>query len=575
MTRTFFVFLLGTTLHAQDWPQWGRTAQHNGAADVAANHFERIETTIVIDPFAEDEKAASGQGDLIVHYPVPLVDGDDLYLLEKGGAFTSLGTAQTQTWNVKNVRRTASGFVTRWMFASDWKPVPSAQPTGGPQWEPVFHPLLGADVVWVPGAGGTMLEIRRSDGSLMARRNPFGGPVNPNIYTAGPPVLDAAGNLFYNAIQLNPSAPWDSSLPGAWLVRIAADGTTSVAPFASLTPNAPAANAPCIATFPTGALPFPPSRNAVAPTIPCGAERPGINSTPAVGADGTIYTVSRAHFDSRYAFLVAVNPDLSPKWAASMRERLSDGCNVALPPNGAPGGCRADAITGVDPSDNRPGSGAVIDDSTASPVVLPDGNIIYGSYSRYNYSQGHLMKFSASGTFLGAYGFGWDITPGVYRHGGTYSIVLKENHYDLGSYCNDPAVCPPRNDSAPSDPEQYFITQLDPSLHVEWQFRNTESDACARAGASRDCQFETTHGFEWCVNAVAIDRDGVVYANSEDGNLYAIAQGGTLRQRMFLAAALGAAYTPLSIGGDGRIYAQNNGTLFVVGNVARRRAAAH
>jgi outer membrane protein assembly factor BamB len=72
-------------------------------------------------------------------------------------------------------------------------------------------------------------------------------------------------------------------------------------------------------------------------------------------------------------------------------------------------------------------------------------------------------------------------------------------------------------------------------------------------------------GFEWCVNGMAIDSRGVVYANSEDGHLYAINQGGTLRQTIFQQLALGAAYTPASLGGDGKIYSQNAGHLFVVG----------
>jgi hypothetical protein len=567
----FFLFIAAATLHAQDWPQWGRTPQHDGVASVTAQRVDRIEASIVIDPFVEIEKAQDDD-EPFVHYPVPLIDGDDLYLLEKSGAFTSHQTAQTQTWNVKNVRRTGAAYLTRWVFASDWMPVPHGQ-SSGPHWEPVFHPILGPDIVWVPAAGGTMFKVRRSDGTLVARVNPFGSSVNPNIYTAGPPVLDGAGNLFYNVIQLNPGTPWTTDPAGSWLVQIGARGATTIVSFAALTPDAPPADAQCIDVFRSNQLPFPPSRNATAPTERCGPQRPGINSTPAVGLDGTIYTVSRAHFNSRYAFLIAVNPDMTSKWATSMRERFFDGCNVVLPPNGTPAGCRVDAMTGVDPADNRPGSGAVLDDATSSPVVLPDSNLLYGAFSGYNYSQGHLMKFSAAGAFLGAYGFGWDITPAVYRHGTTYSIVLKENRYNTGGYCFDRVICPPRNESAPSNPEQYFITQLDPSLAVEWQFRNHETDACERAGSFLKCASVTTHGFEWCVNAVAVDRNGVVYANSEDGFLYAIEQGGAARQRIFLDTALGAAYTPLAIGGDGRIYTQNNGTLFVVSNIAHRRAA--
>ena len=62
-----------------------------------------------------------------------------------------------------------------------------------------------------------------------------------------------------------------------------------------------------------------------------------------------------------------------------------------------------------------------------------------------------------------------------------------------------------------------------------------------------------------------MDNQGVVYANSEDGNLYAIHQGGTLKANIFLDLALGAAYTPLAIGPDGKIYTENKGVLFVIG----------
>ena len=68
------------------------------------------------------------------------------------------------------------------------------------------------------------------------------------------------------------------------------------------------------------------------------------------------------------------------------------------------------------------------------------------------------------------------------------------------------------------------------------------------------------------LDAFVIDGNGVVYANSEDGNLFALKQGGTLKQEIFQQLALGAAYTPTSIGSDGKIYSQNAGHLFVAGN---------
>ncbi len=67
-----------------------------------------------------------------------------------------------------------------------------------------------------------------------------------------------------------------------------------------------------------------------------------------------------------------------------------------------------------------------------------------------------------------------------------------------------------------------------------------------------------------------------MYVNSEDGHLYTIRQGhtgvfdinstGPKAKRLFLRLAIGAAYTPASLGGDGKIYSQNDGRLVVVGN---------
>jgi predicted transcriptional regulator len=72
-------------------------------------------------------------------------------------------------------------------------------------------------------------------------------------------------------------------------------------------------------------------------------------------------------------------------------------------------------------------------------------------------------------------------------------------------------------------------------------------------------------GFEWCINAPAIDKNGVVYANSEDGYVYAIHQQGTVHEAIFQDEALGAAYTPLAIDAVGRILTMNHGQLTIIG----------
>jgi outer membrane protein assembly factor BamB len=347
----------------------------------------------------------------------------------------------------------------------------------------------------------------------------------------------------------------EKDITGAWLVRVKPDGSATSVPFATLVPNAPTATDQCTTSFSTRTQPrpWPPTPTAVAPTAPCGSVRPGINAAPAIAADGTIYVVGHANFNPSYGFLAAVNPDLTPKWSTSMRNIFNDGCGVLVPYGTASNACRAGATLGVDPNTNQPGSGAVLDDSTSSPVVLPDGSVLYGAYTNYNGARGHLIRFSSTGAIVANYDFGWDTTPAVWEHGGTYSIVMKENFYAQ---------------------QAYYITQLDPSLKKEWQFKSTETHACGRGpDGNVTCVDEQPNGFEWCVNAPAIDIRGTVYANSEDGNLYAIAQGGTVEDKIFLQLALGAGYTPVSIGPDGRLYAQNAGHLFAVGGSRPRHRA--
>jgi len=562
-------FVLTTALSQQNsgWPEWGQDQTHIGTVNVAGQNLNRILANIVYDPFIDQEKAPeNGDGDLLVHYQTPLVDGNDVYMEFKTGTYTSITTWETQTWNEKKLSWVGGNLSEQWSFQSDWKPVPF-NPAGLPSWEPVFHAVLAGDFVYVPGAGGTVFKVRKSDGSLVARYNPFDNQIVSNMFLTGPITADSAGDIYYNTLKLKNSNPWGDDVINAFLVKITASGTISSAQFKDIMIGEMGANDPCEVGFSTPP-PWPPTPTAVAPTRNCGAVRPGINVAPAVGPDGTIYTIARNHFVTRYGYVVAVNPDMTPKWTASMHGVLNDGCNVQIPPNGTPGGCRTGATTGVAPDTNSLPSGRVLDDSTSSPVVAPDGSIIYGSYTRYNYAQGHLLRFSSTGQFLNSYIFGWDDTPAIRIHGNTYSIITKDNHYSAGSYCNDPSVCPPdRTASNPGYPEEFFVTSLSPNLSVEWRFQNTNTLSCTRnSDNSVTCVSDHPHGFEWCVNAPAIDSNGVTYANSEDGNLFAINSNGTLKQKIFQQLAIGAAYTPASIGGDGKLYSQNDGHLYVVGN---------
>jgi hypothetical protein len=119
----------------------------------------------------------------------------------------------------------------------------------------------------------------------------------------------------------------------------------------------------------------------------------------------------------------------------------------------------------------------------------------------------------------------------------------------------------------------FYITQVDPNLVPEWKFQSTETRNCHRnPDGSVTCVNDGAHphGFEWCINAPAVDGNGRVYVESEDGNVYVLGQGHTgvfttPDFKIFTNLAIGAAYTPFSIDPAGRLYAQNNGHLFVLG----------
>ena len=563
------VLALGFPAYTQTfnaWPQWAQNPQHTGTVPVAGQPAQSKLSDLIFDPFVPQETAES-QSALLMHYQVPLVSGNNVFMEFKTGTYVSCNPAGSgqpfpcgpdawngEIWNETALQWQNGQLAQLWNFASDWTPVPNSgtapasRTLGG--WEPLFQPALAGAYIYVPGAGGTVYKLRQHDGKVVSQINPF-GTVNPHIFVAGPLTADDSGNIYYHAIRLLLASPWESDVVNSWLVKIAPDDTALTATYSSLLPDAPAL---CLSVFSPGELPWPPNPTAIPPSIACGGQRPPLNIAPAISADGsTLYTVSRAHFTGRTAFLLAVNTtDLSLQWSASLEGLLDDGCNVLLPPNGQPGGCRAGSTTGVDPTQNTWGGAILPDQATASPVVAPDG-ILLGVNTAYNYNRGHLLKFNFQGQFQSSYDFGWDITPAIYPHDGTYSVILKDNHYDSGSYCTDSTWCP----KAPPGP--YDLTQLDSTLVPQWKYQ--------------DATIDTQHpdGYEWCVNAPAVDVNGVVYADDEDGNLYAIPQGGTPVHKLFLQNSLDAGYTPLSIGGDGTIYVESAGHLFAVGRLPATR----
>ena len=169
-------------------------------------------------------------------------------------------------------------------------------------------------------------------------------------------------------------------------------------------------------------------------------------------------------------------------------------------------------------------------------------------------SRGHLFHFDTHGNYVNAYSFGWDSTAGVYQHDGTYSIVIKDNHYPsagvlllqqsgLHASAGRAVLCfPARRQSAGG----MVIPEHD-----------HRPPASQRLRVVRQCAGDR-QSMGWSMSPAKTATSTTV----PQGHHGVFTQW---QQKIFLREALGAAYTPLSIGGDGKVYSQNDGHLFVVG----------
>lgn len=206
--------------------------------------------------------------------------------------------------------------------------------------------------------------------------------------------------------------------------------------------------------------------------------------------------------------------------------------------------------------------------STASPVVGPDGDVYIGVNENpfpENNDRGWLLHFSGDLSQTKTPGaFGWDDTPSIvpasmvpsYHGSSAYLLMAKYNNYGgigTGNGQNRIAILDP-NSETEVDPVT-GVTVMNPALSILGQTPDSEHPGGVR---------------EWCINAAAVDpATGCVLVNSEDGTLYRWnLSTNTFTQQMHLAPPTGEAYTPTIIGGDGTVYAINDATLWAVASNA-------
>src|SRR5258706_75984 len=114
---------------------------------------QTLATTLYAPLVPQEMAPTAGDGDLLAHYQAPLVDGPNnaVYMMGKSGTFDP-NDYSTQTWFETKYTWSGSSLSATWAFTTDWKAPGSLN---NDFWEPVFHPALANDFLYVPGVGGT------------------------------------------------------------------------------------------------------------------------------------------------------------------------------------------------------------------------------------------------------------------------------------------------------------------------------------------------------------------------------------------------------------------------------------
>lgn len=212
----------------------------------------------------------------------------------------------------------------------------------------------------------------------------------------------------------------------------------------------------------------------------------------------------------------------------------------------------------------NPGNWATtLGDSTASPMVGPDGDVFIGVLENpflSNDDRGWMLHFSSDLLTQKTPGaFGWDDTASIvpasivtsYHGNSQYLICTKYNDYaDFGTQ-------PGLNKVAILDPNATGTDSV--------SGQTTMKEILTLLGPTAN------HGLagvrEWCVNSVTIDpTNKVAILNSEDGYAYKwdLTTGNVL-QKMQLSPGIGEAYTPTIIGPNGVVYCVNNAIFYALG----------
>lgn len=399
-------------------------------------------------------------------------------------------------------------------------------------WILPYQPALAVNSVdtrlYYPGAGGTIYYIDNPDSvshgapvqqvfyTTLANYQANASGFNSTVFINTPITADANGNVFFGfRVQGTAPAPLSTTQSG----------------FARIDPNGNA-------TFVLAA-------NAAADSA---IGRDTHNSAPALSNDGTtVYVVVKGVSSDIYGYLLGLD---STTLATKFKVFLKD------------------------PRNNNANNAHMTDDSTASPLVGPDGDVYFGIIGNpFNGSRGFLLHFSSDLTVEHpAGGFGWDNTPGIvpasmvpsYTGTSSYLIFSKYNNYAGAGTDGADGV----NRIALLDPN---ATQVD--AHSSSNGMLIMREVMTVIGPTADIENRSTTlplaVREWCINTPAVNpATNSIFTPSEDGRIYRWNLiTNSLSEWVTLGPGVGEPYVPMVIGPDGTVFTLNGGSLWALGNL--------
>jgi Bacterial Ig-like domain (group 3) len=494
---------------AAAWAGYGHDAQHTGISASMSQPMNGIRwhTPVDLNP-----QHSSG-GDLDIHYGSPLVTSSNTVIIPvKTGATDGFEITARNGGNGKLLYTLSTDYTI------------SGMPFG---WTPSYSPTLTpTGRLYYAGAGGTLYYISNVDS------NSAHAPVQVAFYG----LSNYTGNAtaFKSSVYIDTPLTSDSNGDIFFGFRVVG---TAPAP---------------LNTTQSGYARIDPSGNGVYVLAGAASGDSAVsldthNLSPALSNDqSTVYVAVKSSGTEYHGYLLGLD-------STTLKTKYKVFLNDPRPQSG-----------------NTFNPAGILDDSTASPTVGPDGDVYFGVMGKpENGSRGWLLHFNSSLTVEKTPGaFGWDDTVSIvptsmvpsYHGTSSYLLFSKYNNYaglDGGNGVNKIAILDPN------------ATEVEP--HPSSKGLLVMKEVMTIAGPTPDPTY-TNKGFpnavrEWCINAAAVDpATKSILANSEDGKLYRWSLAtNTLSASVTLTSGIGEAYTPTVIGADGTIYAINNAILFAVG----------